>query len=214
MGQRDSDHPAADTAHFSPIPLEELVSNIDGEADGYSANAKTKTGFPSAGTETGKADDRKQYIRFLLEDILFALPLSSALEIGDQPAVCPLPNLPDWILGVSNIRGEILSIIDLKAFFGLPSGKIKRNRRFITVFNRDMKVGIIVDKITGILSPNQTDTDIVRKSPYVNEGTGTEILSYVSGVITSDNDEKNILNIFDTEKFLSCPRMTAFRSEK
>ncbi len=41
---------------------------------------------------------RAQLIRFMIEDLLFAIPLSKALEIGRQPAVTPLPNLPGWVI--------------------------------------------------------------------------------------------------------------------
>ena len=184
----------------SAIPLEELIAEIDmetGQADEISGGPKSE----DYGSD--------QYIRFFLEDIPLALPLSSALEIGHRPDITPLPNLPDWIMGVSNIRGEIISIVDLKAFFRLPSHELKRNRRFIIVHNQDMKVGIVVDRIIGIFSLDRTNTDI-RNSPY-EEG---EIASYISGVVISERENKeNLLNLLDIVKLLSSPRMNAFRSE-
>ncbi len=112
---------------------------------------------------------------------MLALPLSSALEIiGHQPDITPLPNLPDWILGISNIRGEIISVIDLKAFFGLSRKQSETSKRVIIVHNQDMKAGIIVDKIMGIFSLDQKGINNVRISPY-EKG---EISSYISDVIT------------------------------
>ncbi|MFW5637374.1 MAG: chemotaxis protein CheW, partial [Thermodesulfobacteriota bacterium] len=57
--------------------------------------------------------DEVQLIKFMMDDLLLAVPLPKALEIGRQPVITPLPNLPGWVLGVSNIRGEIISMVDL-----------------------------------------------------------------------------------------------------
>jgi chemotaxis signal transduction protein len=177
---------------------------------------------------------RDQYIRFFLQNIPFAIPLSAALEIGHRPEITWLPNLPDWVLGVSNIRGEIVSIVDLKAFFRMRSHTRKAKDRFIIIRNQVMKVGIIVDRIAGILSLDRSDSGIIKDSPY-QEG---ELSSYISGIITSEKKsapeqgtaresspdqhsasaqrpapEGELLNLLDTEKLLSCPRMNAFRTE-
>ena len=116
-----------------------------------------------------------------------------------------MPNLPDWILGVCNIRGELISVVELKSFFGLPLYKSKRGQRYIVIHNEDIKVGIIVDRIKGILSLDQIDSD-VQESPY-REG---DISSYISGVVVA---EDKLLNVLDTDKLLSCPRITSFRIE-
>ncbi len=189
--------------------LDSLVAQIDQE-----------TG-PSefTGSEAGKEDEslsadaeqriepeyKEQYIRFYLGDILLAIPLSNALEIGHRPAITYLPNLPEWILGVSNIRGEIISIIDLKMFFGLPAQKLVRDRRFITVRNKEIRAGFIVDRIVGIYSPDRTQTQ-VQESPY-EEG---ELSSFISGVMIV---EDQLVNILEVDKLLSSPRMNAFREE-
>jgi chemotaxis signal transduction protein len=66
-----------------------------------------------------------------------------------------------------------------------------------------MKVGIIVDRIMGILSLDQIDADL-QKNPY-REG---EIANYILGVTVSG---ERLTNILDVDKLLSSPRMTGFR---
>ncbi len=194
-----------------PISLEALVAEIDREAEEVSGNIG---GLPSRiipPFHDDKAEEDhtyEQYIRFFIEDIPLILPISSALEIGRGPGITPLPNLPDWVLGVSNIRGEIVSVVDLKAFLKLPSGRVRRSQRFIIVYNHEMKVGLIVDRIMGILSLDRAD--FIQGSPY-EKG---EIASYISGVVSlEDRQSDHMLNIFDIDKLLSSPRMTAFRNE-
>lgn len=198
----------------TPIPLEALIAEIDRETEHVSG----KTGelppqsipLLSQEDKTSEGHTYDQYIRFFLEDIPLILPLSSALEIGRQPVITPLPNLPDWVLGVSNIRGEIVSIVDLKRFLKLPSEGVRRTQRFIIVRNHEMKVGLIVDSIMGLLSLDRDQADFIQGSPY-EKG---EIASYISGVVSLEAQQSDqMVNIFDIDKFLSSPRMTAFRNE-
>jgi len=183
--------------------LEDLIARIDQETGQAMVDVPNDTDTPSLSKDSEYGFD--QFITFALQNTLLALPLSSALEIGHRPMITPLFNLPDWVLGVSNVRGEVVSIVDLKAYFELPSSGSKRGGRLIIVHNRDMKVGMLVDRIMGILSLDQIDTDI-QESPH-REG---KISSFISGVVVSG---KNLLNILDVDKLLSSPRMTKFRTE-
>ena len=181
--------------------LSELVAEIDRET------AKATEWEPAQeSTPLGPRESRaRQYIRFTLEETLMGIPLSSGLEIGHLPDITPLPNLPDWVLGISNIRGEIVSIVNLKGFFGWPSRGPERGSRFIVMHHADIKVGMMVDGIRGILSLDRINADI-QDSPF-HRG---EASSYVLGFVVS---EEKPLYILDTEKLLSSPRMTSFVAE-
>lgn len=198
----NTDNPVVTTDSDETAPsLEDLIARIDQETG--QAMVDVPDDAPSLSKDGEYGFD--QFITFALQNTLLALPLSSALEIGHRPMITPLFNLPDWVLGVSNVRGEVVSIVDLKAYFELPSSGSKRGGRLIIVHNRDMKVGMLVDRIMGILSLDQIDTDI-QESPH-REG---KISSFISGVVVSG---KNLLNILDVDKLLSSPRMTKFRTE-
>lgn len=198
----NTDNPVVTTDSDETAPsLEDLIARIDQETG--QAMVDVPDDAPSLSKDGEYGFD--QFITFALQNTLLALPLSSALEIGHRPMITPLFNLPDWVLGVSNIRGEVVSIVDLKTYFELPSSGPKRGGRLIIVHNRDMKVGMLVDRIMGILSLDQIDTDI-QESPH-REG---KISSFISGVVVSG---KNLLNILDVDKLLSSPRMTKFRTE-
>lgn len=198
----NTDNPVVTTDSDETAPsLEDLIARIDQETG--QAMVDVPDDAPSLSKDGEYGFD--QFITFALQNTLLALPLSSALEIGHRPMITPLFNLPDWVLGVSNVRGEVVSIVDLKTYFELPSSGSKRGGRLIIVHNRDMKVGMLVDRIMGILSLDQIDTDI-QESPH-REG---KISSFISGVVVSG---KNLLNILDVDKLLSSPRMTKFRTE-
>ena len=184
------------------LSLDELVAEIDIETalpfDFAATNEDIAPKYDEIQTSL-----QNQYILLALEKTRFALPLSSAQEIGRRPDITSLPNLPNWVLGISNIRGEIVSFVNLKAFLGISSSGTKLERRFLIIQKQDMKVGIIVDRIIGIISLSQIDADL-QSSPY-RDG---EIAKYISGVAISG---ENLTNILDIDKLLSCPRMTAFK---
>ncbi len=190
--------------------LEELIADIDRET-GHPVAGSGKT-VPPFGTTGGYGHN--QYIRFFLEHILLAIPISNALEISHRPPVTPLPNLPEWVLGVSNIRGEIISVVDLKTFFGLSAQESKGHqpvsKMLIIVRDKEMKVGMIVGRIMGIFSPDRMNAEIIRENPY-KEG---EISSYISGIMISKGKQDDLLmNILDIDRLLASPKMAAFRIE-
>jgi purine-binding chemotaxis protein CheW len=205
-----TNHPQQAEKRIRFPSLEELIAEIDTET-GQTPGQKPRP-------DVQPAYGYKQYIRFSLEDIMLAIPLASAMEIGKRPDITPLPNLPEWVLGISNIRGEIISLVDLKTFFGLnPKGSKPsptRAKMFIIVRNQDMKVGLLADKIMGIFSLDRAETENILNRPYKETSPDERSLSfYISGVIPQKESKNKLLNIFDIDRFLSSPRMTAFRAE-
>ena len=64
-------------------------------------------------------DKTNQYVTFLLDDEIYALDVAHAREIVEVPRLTRMPNAPDWIRGVMNLRGSIVPVIDLKQKFDM-----------------------------------------------------------------------------------------------
>jgi purine-binding chemotaxis protein CheW len=202
--EKEDFNPTAKSASDHTYPsLCDLIAAIDRETGEISVSEPGKKELPDLSNVSTPV--YKQFILFALEDAQFAIPLSNALEIGQQPDITPLPNLPEWIMGISNIRGEIISFINFKAFLGIPSSGVKDERRFIIIHNQEIKVGITVDRIMGIFSLDRSDNKI-QNNPY-RKG---EIANYIQGTAVSG---KNVTNILDIKKLLSSPRMTEFKED-
>ncbi|MCJ7774066.1 MAG: chemotaxis protein CheW [Desulfobacterales bacterium] len=182
--------------------LMELVTRIEGEIE-----RRTSAEYTTAGEDIGTIEStvfaEKQYIKFFLANISLAVSLTSALEIGRLPEVTPLPNLPAWILGISNVHGEIVSIVDPKGFFGWPPQKKIRQPHFIIVQNKEMKVGLLVDRIMGIVSLKDSDADIENK-PIDKTELELKLEPYLFDISIS---EEKPLYVIDADKLLSDPRM-------
>lgn len=184
-----------DTSDAAPLPsLAETLEAVDRES-------QIGTLEPAPARSAG--DDREAVIQFTLGTLRFGLPLSHAVEIGRHPRVTPLPNLPGWVMGVSNVRGEIVSMVDLAAFLGLDRPRPGANRRFILVRNPEMRVGLVVDRILGIRSLD----------PARQPSEAREEATWHRFVREELPLEEGVLHRIDVEALLAASEMTAFRLE-
>ena len=178
--------------------LDELISEIDNQIGTASLPMHEQNAQNEVLSATVGYGER-QYVRFSLNETNMAIPLSRVLEIGHLPDITSLPNLPGWILGVCNIRGEVVSMVDLKRFFGMPSQGAARNGRYLIIGNPQIKLGLTVDRIMGILRMDKLQTQM-QAAPYSEK----EIAPFIKGVVVQ---AKRLLNVIDADKLLSAPKM-------
>jgi purine-binding chemotaxis protein CheW len=138
-----------------------------------------------------KREDEKclEVLAFLLAHETYAIETQFIREVYPLTELTPLPCTPNYIFGIINIRGQILTIIDVKKFFDLPEKGITNLNRVIVVRNEDMELGILADEIIGIKSI--LGDDIIA-------GIGAE---YLKGV-TEDR-----LIVLEADKVLSDKRL-------
>jgi len=89
-------------------------------------------------------------LAFLLAHEAYAIETAFIREVYPLTELTPVPCTPDYIFGVINIRGQILTIIDMKKLFDLPEKGITNLNRVIIVQEKDMGLGILADEIIGI----------------------------------------------------------------
>jgi len=63
-----------------------------------------------------------------------------------------LPHAPEFVQGVTNLRGKVLPVIDLRKRFGLAAHQMDKNNRIIVVSNKRIKVGMIVDEVSLVVT--------------------------------------------------------------
>ncbi len=95
------------------------------------------------------AGDNLQLLLFVLDEILYGLALEDLVEINRPLPITTLPNLPAWLPGIANVRGDIVSVLDVRAFFGQPSQEITPQQRMLLVRskNTDLETLIVVDQV-------------------------------------------------------------------
>src|SRR5215470_4009773 len=89
-----------------------------------------------------------QHILFLLGDIECALPSDAVQGVERITDVTPVPNTAPWVLGVVQVWGNIVSVVDLRHFFRLASQPITPRSRLLVVTRKEMTIGCLVDAVT------------------------------------------------------------------
>ncbi len=168
--------------------LDNLVSVIDRKVIS-TYGKKLTTSFGETKRETTY---KEVYIAFSLADIHYAIPVNRVLEIGTLPKVTTIPKTPSWLLGVTNLRGDIFSVVDLRTFLGLGQiNSITSRMILVRAEAEDLFTILIVDKINGLIS-------IVLEQ--IKEPTApiqNKLASYLTGFYT---DKEQSLALFDIDK--------------
>ena len=104
---------------------------------------------PTAERHAPTADSNRQLLLFVLDEKLYGLALENLVEINRPLPITTLPNLPVWLQGITNVRGDIVSVLDVRAFFGQPSQEIVPRQRMLLVRskNTDLETLIVVDQV-------------------------------------------------------------------
>lgn len=89
----------------------------------------------------------------------YGLPITSLHEIVRVPEITAVPDAPDYLEGVINLRGKIVSVVDLRKRFGQPSTALDRRSRILVVENRGRLAGMIVDSASEVLKIPEGDIE-------------------------------------------------------
>jgi len=92
-------------------------------------------------------EEKRQWIVFRLHREYYGIEISKIKEILKRPKITPLPFGPPWIAGVTNFRGNILSVTDLKRVLGLPKEEGVEETKMIVVESGSMETGVLVDEV-------------------------------------------------------------------
>ncbi len=113
------------------------------------ARAKTLAREPQ---EKKTAEQFLEVVEFLLAYERYGLESRYVREIYPLKELTPLPGTPSFVLGLINVRGQILSVIDIKKFFQLPEKGLTDLNKVIIVHTDKMELGILADAILGVRS--------------------------------------------------------------
>ncbi|NOZ68080.1 MAG: hypothetical protein GXP46_02230 [Deferribacteres bacterium] len=139
----------------------------------------------------------EQYIGFKLNAGEYMIPILTVREILKMPAVTELPQLPPYIKGVTNIRGSIIPIINLKSLLNAP-GDENTSDTVIVISAGKVAFGIIVDSITGVIKADGSSIE----PPERFAGNGAE---HVQGVAKING---KLIVLLDTGKLLPLDDMS------
>lgn len=116
-----------------------------------------------------------RYICFNLGNQEYGVPLLSIKEVLGLPEVTPIPQCPNYFLGIMNLRGKVISVMDLRTKIGL---KIQNNSE-TSVMILDLGeqlLGVVVDKVNAVITINMKD---ITEAPKMEETKATDYIENV-----------------------------------
>ncbi|MBC8352022.1 MAG: purine-binding chemotaxis protein CheW [Planctomycetes bacterium] len=114
----------------------------------------------STKTETDRLDEStRQFLVFSLEDEEYGIEIMHVQEIKSLAHVAPIPNAPEHVKGVLNLRGTIIPIVDLRLRFSMPPREYDRFTVIIVVAIENKRIGLVVDGVSDVLEINVEDID-------------------------------------------------------
>jgi purine-binding chemotaxis protein CheW len=130
----------------------------------------------------------EKFIVFFLDDELFAVSARKVAEVVHPPAITPLPNVPEWLTGIANLRGEIISVVDLaklwrKKIFGTA---LKPKLIVLRGQNSNSSIAFTADRLSEIITLSED------KIHFCEEET--------SHIFGKSFHKSNVLNFVDTDK--------------
>ena len=140
-------------------------------------------------------------IGFTIANKHYVATMGIVSEILHLPKYTAIPGVKNWMLGVANVRGRLLPIMDLARFFGLNHSSLSsRDRRVLVVEQGEILSGFVVDSVLGMqyFSADSFKAEITKGMPR-------SIQPYVKGNYQKSDTEWNVFDTFvltEDEKFL------------
>jgi purine-binding chemotaxis protein CheW len=135
-----------------------------------------------------------QFVTFILMEEVYGINVMQVQEVLRVTEIAPVPGAPSYVLGIVNLRGNVVTVIDTRKRFGLPSVEVSDNSRIIVIESEKQVVGILVDAVAEVVELREDEIDA---APNV----GTEESSrYIQGVATQ---EGRLLILVDLNKLLT-----------
>jgi len=161
-----------------------------------------------ADATTAVSSEARQYLTFLLDEAEYGVDILRVREIKGWDTVTPLPNTPEYMRGVMNLRGTIMPIIDLRQRLGLES--IAYGPSTVVVVLKVMHehgsriMGIVVDAVSDVY--NIADTEIKPPPDYI----GTISTEFVKGLATVNG---KMVIIVDIDQLLNAGELAMVGSQ-
>jgi len=156
---------------------------------------KSKKGKESGVMDEVKELETRQFLVFRLDKEEYGVDITKITTIIEKDmAIARVPDTPDYIKGVINLRGEIIPIMDLRTKFGLPPVEDNENTRIIIIKVDDIVLGLIVDSVAEVIQLG--DDDIENITNFSSDLS----LDYIYGVGKVGN---RIVTILKLDKLIS-----------
>ena len=143
---------------------------------------------------TGYSTDGRQFLTFTLADEYYGIDILKVQEIKGFTTVTRIPNTPDYLKGVLNLRGTIVPIVDLRLKFGMGVTEPTSFTVVVVVNVRNRVMGFLVDAVSDVLDFDAKD---IQAPPELGS---TVDITFVEGI---GNSNDHLITLLDIDRVLS-----------
>jgi purine-binding chemotaxis protein CheW len=146
--------------------------------------------------------ETNQYLTFKLEEEVFALEISKVREVLDCTAVTKVPQTPNFMLGVINLRGSVVPVVDMRLKFGMPRSETTVNTCIIIVeIDLDDEVTILGALADSVQEVMELDPEQIEPPPRIGARLKTH---FIKGM---GKKESELIIILDIDKIFSADEL-------
>ena len=100
-----------------------------------------------------------EFATFYVGDLLIGADIHQVDEMNRHVEVTPVPHAPDYVRGVINIRGEVVTVVDPRTILGVPKAEVTEHTRNVVFNSNGEQVGLLVDRIADVVRARQDEID-------------------------------------------------------
>ena len=153
------------------------------------------TSQPTQEIDLNSGDDPMlQWVTFKLGDETYGINVMQVQEVLRYTEIAPVPGAPEYVLGIINLRGSVVTVLDTRTRFGLADVEVTDQSRIVIVEVDGQVVGMLVDSVAEVVYLRQSD---IETAPNVGN---EETSKFLHGVSNRDGD---LLILIELEKILS-----------
>jgi purine-binding chemotaxis protein CheW len=143
--------------------------------------------------KTENADPLLSFFTFRMMDETFAIDVLKVIEILELSKITKVPRSPDFMVGIINLRGNVLPVIDARTKFGMPKKEATVDTCIIVmdivVDDDTVTLGALVDSVSEVMEVKES---AIQKSPTIGVRYNSD---FIDGLVKKDDDFIMILNI-------------------
>ncbi|MED5526663.1 chemotaxis protein CheW [Gallaecimonas pentaromativorans] len=139
-------------------------------------------------------DEVLQWVTFQLDNETYGINVMQVQEVLRYTEIAPVPGAPDYVLGIINLRGNVVTVIDTRARFGLASSEVSEQSRIVIIEAEKEVIGILVDAVAEVVYLKRSEIEVAP-----NVGT-EESAKFIQGVSNRDGE---LLILVDLNKMLT-----------
>jgi purine-binding chemotaxis protein CheW len=143
--------------------------------------------------KTENAGTLNSFLTFRMMQEVFAIDVLKVIEILELSKITRVPRAPEFLVGIINLRGNVLPVIDARIKFGMPKKEITIDSCIIVlsieIDNDNIMLGALVDSVSEVL---EVRTDAIQKSPSIGARYNS---AFIEGLVKMNDDFIMILDI-------------------